>query len=152
METNTKNREEFQRHVRRKNQDRKDSHPLIKMELPPADPKLDSAPGENAKTEKEEEKSKPFVPLANSRMRTLERSCIRRIIELLDVRSLDCTNFCAVFPEFAEVRSQVLADYYDKKNDLYSHNSATGFLSPDHCRTPIVLKSDDTVITNVQFL
>ena len=35
-------------------------------------------------------------------------------------RSLDCTNFCAVFPEFAEVRSQVLADYYDKKNDLYS--------------------------------
>ena len=64
METNTKNREEFQRHVRRKNQDRKDSHPLIKMELPPADPKLDSTPGENAKTEKEEEKSKPFVPLA----------------------------------------------------------------------------------------
>ena len=30
------------------------------------------------------------------------------------------TNFCAVLPEFAEVRSQVLADYYDKKNDLYS--------------------------------
>jgi len=34
------------------------------MELPSADPKLDSTPGENAKTEKEEEKSKPFVPLA----------------------------------------------------------------------------------------
>ena len=62
METNTKNRAESQCRVKRKKQDVKDSHPLIKRPLPPADPVVDSTPGVNAKTEKEK-KSKPFVPL-----------------------------------------------------------------------------------------
>ena len=66
METNTRNRTESQGRVKRKKQDDKEVHPLIKMELPPADLQKDSAPGADDSAEKEKKKSTPFVPLAVS--------------------------------------------------------------------------------------
>ena len=73
---------------------------------------------------------------------------------------MDCTNLSSVFPAFAAYRTEVLTDYYGRKNSQYvyelvvwirgSTNRATGFLSPDHCRTPILLKSDDSIYTDVQ--
>lgn len=66
METNAKNRTESQCRAKRKKQEDKDSHPLIKMELPPADLRMDSTAEVNAKTEKEKKKSTLVVPLAVS--------------------------------------------------------------------------------------
>ncbi|KAK8808358.1 hypothetical protein WA171_001579 [Blastocystis sp. BT1] len=97
---------------------------------------------------------KEVIPLADidSPMNSLPDNVAKLIVEYLDVFSLDCTNLSSVFPAFAAYRTEVLTDYYGRKNSQYITNRATGFLSPDHCRTPILLKSDDSIYTDVQLL
>lgn len=81
-------------------------------------------------------------------------------VEEITRSSLDSTNLCAVFPALACYRSEVLTDYYDAIHAQYSwvlapflstrNNRGTGFLSPDHCRTPILSKPEESLYADIQ--
>ena len=76
----------------------------------------------------------------------------KRVISFLGVSSLDSTNVCAVFPALACYRSEVLTEYFDAIHTQYSNNRGTGFLSPDHCRTPILSKPEESLYADIQML
>ena len=83
---------------------------------------------------------------------TLPERAAKRIFDFLGLSSLDSTNLCLIEPQLVRYRSSALSEYYATINDQYTNNRSAGFLSPDHCRTPMLIKTEDSLYTNVEIL